>query len=94
MNIADVKPLYHRSERSECCGMASGWTTFSISVYPESPHGEMLRKRRIALGLSLSEAASAIGIEREVLSKLENGSALITDSGGWDAALRALGTPT
>ena len=94
MDIRKVEQIARRQQRTECCGLARGWCTFWAPVYPESPGGERLRRRRMALGISLQDAAAALGIEPKVLTELETGAAVIADPGGWDAALRALGLPT
>lgn len=55
-------------------------------VYPESPRGELFRAHRVALGVSLRQAADALGLSAVEVSGLEHGRYVFTDAGEWDRA--------
>jgi hypothetical protein len=62
-----------------------------LPKYPESPRGKALRDVRVARGISLREAASAVGISVVRFGELERGRRTLSEE-QWDLLLRRIAT--
>ena len=76
MRLTPVPPLGSRQTfgfvtREDGCGAER----VTVHEYPPSPGGEALRTMRLKLGLSLREAATALGVRASEYSGIERGSA-------------------
>jgi hypothetical protein len=74
MKVEPVHPIGLRKTvafvtRADSCALED----VAVPVYPKNPHAEELRRRRIALGFSLGDGASVLGITAAEMSGLEHG---------------------
>jgi hypothetical protein len=58
----------------------------TVPTYPPSPRGELFRAHRVALGVSLRQAADALGLSAVEVSGLEFGRYVFADAADWDRA--------
>lgn len=71
-------------------GIVGGLEVVTLPVYPPSPHGAELRQLRTLLGLSIGEAARALGVSAVELSDLERGRRVPVDPSDWKPARAVL----
>lgn len=90
MKIVKVNPI---GEHNGTAFIGGHLREVPLPTYPPSPDGKRLRNRRVALGLSLREAAIALGVRAVELSELERGAARLSTAEEWNEAIRALGLP-
>lgn len=94
--IVDVVPVGAKRETVLIYDSRTGSSIQDIDgpIYPPSPRGERLRKVRISPNVAgyFSEltASRILGLRRDDLSRLENGSATLENDDEWDRAERAL----
>lgn len=85
-----VEPISKRDTaafvtRNGTCGLE----TIALDVYPPSEQTE-LRAKRIAFGLTLREAATALGMRVVEVSEVERGARVFVDTETYAAAIAVL----
>lgn len=81
--LIDIAPIGTSETPGFACGpKGGGFRMLQMPTYPPNPQGQMLRDLRVALHLSLREAAKALEITAVDLSAVERGSKGI-ETDGW-----------
>ena len=70
-------------------GVGCGLESVSLPTYEPHPH-QALREHRLAVGLTLRDAASALGLRAVEVSEIERGARRFVDEAEWGAAICAL----
>ena len=70
-------------------GVGCGLESVSLPTYAPHPH-QAMREHRLAVGLTLSDAASALCLRAVEVSEIERGARRFVDEAEWGAAICAL----
>ena len=87
MKIVKVNPI---GEHNGTAIVGGHLREVPLPTYPPSPDGKRLREKRIAVGLSLREAAIVLGLSAVDLSMLERGAARLSTAKEWEDVFKRL----